>query len=674
MSEARKTGKDAAAYEERLRELRTVIEGSPAVVFRWDAAPGRPIRYVSDNVRRWGLDPDELMDQGVAYETFIVPEDRARVAAEMDALVKRGAADYALSYRIRRPDGAVRWVEENGIIARGPGGRPAHVQGITLDVTERREAEARLAEYRAELERRVEERTAALQAANALLESEVARRRQIEHEWRENAARYQAIVEAYDGLIYICSQDYLVEFMNARMIERTGRNAVGEPCFRALHGREEICPWCVNQRVFSGETVRWEVQSPLDGRWYYVVNSPIRHSDGRVSKIAMISDITERKLAEIALRESEQRYRRLLATVTDYVYTVEIADGRPVATEHGPGCEAVTGYRPEDFVADPFLWLKMVLEEDRPAVLAHAQAILSGGEPGALDHRIVRKDGQIRWVRNTPAPRRDAQGRLIGYDGLVKDITERKRAVEERIRLERETAEARERAALERANRLASLGLLAAGIAHEVNNPLQGMLSHLAAVRDALPPDHPRRASVAMVERGIETIRGLVQRLLWLGAAPDETSTTCRISEALTFVRELLRSALEKSHVQLRVELRSPDLAVRMAPGELTQVLMNLMMNARDAMPGGGELTISCDREDGKARIEVRDTGVGIPPEDRPRLFTPFFTTKGSRGTGLGLSITDALVRARGGEIAVESEVGRGTTFTIRLPVTEETS
>lgn len=674
MSEARKTGKDAATYEERLRELRAVIEGSPAVVFRWDAAAGWPIRYVSDNVRRWGLDPDELMDQGVAYETFIVPEDRARVAAELEACVGRGAAEYALSYRIRRPDGAVRWVEESGIIARGPDGRPVHFQGIVLDVTERHEAEARLAEYRAELERRVEERTAALQAANALLEAEIAHRRQVEHDRRENAARYEAIVEGYEGLIYICSQDYRVEFMNRRMIERTGRNAVGEPCFRALHGREEICPWCVNQRVFAGETVRWEVQSPLDGRWYYVVNSPIRHPDGRVSKIAMISDITERKLAEIALRESEQRYRRLLATVTDYVYTVEIADGRPVATEHSPGCEAVTGYRPEDFAADPFLWLKMVLEEDRPAVLAHAQAILAGGEPGALDHRIVRKDGQIRWVRNTPAPRRDAQGRLVGYDGLVKDITERKHAVEERIRLERETAEARERAALERANRLASLGLLAAGVAHEVNNPLQGMLSHLAAVRDALPPDHPRRASVAMVERGIETIRGLVQRLLWLGAAPNDTRAACRVSEALTFVRELLRSALEKSRVQLRAELHSQNLAVRMAPSELAQVLMNLMMNARDAMPGGGELSIVCDREDGFARIEVRDTGVGIPPEDRPRLFVPFFTTKGPRGTGLGLSITDALVRARGGEIAVESEVGRGSTFIIRLPVAEETS
>ncbi len=667
------TGQEIAGQRdaERLREWRAVIEGSPAVVFRWDAGPGWPIRYVSENARRWGLDPEALMARGALYEEFIVPEDRHRVERNLDARVAAGATEYALDYRLQCPDGRTRWVEENGIIARGADGRPTHFQGFVLDVTERREAEARLAEYRAGLERRVEDRTAALQAANAQLEEEVAQRRRVEEQWRETAARYQAIVEAYDGLIYICSQDYRVEFMNARLIERTGRNAVGEPCHRVLHGREEICPWCVNDRVFAGETVRWEVQSPLDRRWYYVVNSPIRHPDGRLSKIAMISDITERKLAELALRESEQRYRRLLATVTDYVYTVEVSEGRPVATQHGPGCEAVTGYRAEDFAANPFLWLTMVPEEDRPAVLAHAQAILAGAEAAPLDHRIVRKDGQVRWVRNTPAPRRDAQGRLVGYDGLVKDITERRRAVEERIRLERETAEARERAALERANRLASLGLLAAGVAHEVNNPLQGMLSHLAAVREALPADHPRRASLAMVERGIETIRGLVQRLLWLGAAPDDTRPTCRVSEALAFVREMLHSALEKSGVRLRVELRSQDVELRIAPGELAQVLMNLMMNARDAMPDGGELHIVCDRENGRARIEVRDTGVGIAPEVRARLFTPFFTTKGARGTGLGLSITDALVRARGGDITVESEIGRGATFTVRLPVAE---
>ncbi len=113
---------------------------------------------------------------------------------------------------------------------------------------------------------------------------------------QESLAQYQAIVKAFDGLMYVCSSDFKVEFMNDRFIQRTGKNAVGEQCFRALHDLEDICPWCVNESVFHGETVRWEVLSPKDNRWYYVVNTPIHHADGSMSKMAMIQDVTERKL------------------------------------------------------------------------------------------------------------------------------------------------------------------------------------------------------------------------------------------------------------------------------------------------------------------------------------------------------------------------------------------
>lgn len=128
---------------------------------------------------------------------------------------------------------------------------------------------------------------------------------------QEKEARYQAIVQAFDGLIYICSKDFRVEYMNDHFIRRTGYNAVGELCYKALHDRDSICPWCVNERVFKGETVKWEVQSPKDDRWYYVVNTPIYHADGSMSKQAMILDISERKHAEenlrIAYAEMENR-------------------------------------------------------------------------------------------------------------------------------------------------------------------------------------------------------------------------------------------------------------------------------------------------------------------------------------------------------------------------------
>ena len=141
------------------------------------------------------------------------------------------------------------------------------------------------------------------------VDKDITERKLAEAARRENMARYQAVVEAFDGFLYICSQDYRIEFMNQRLIERTGRNAVGEPCFKALHNSDSVCEWCVNDKVFQGETVRWEVRSPKDHRWYYVVNAPIRHADGTMSKQSMIMDITERKLAEEALKENEAALR-----------------------------------------------------------------------------------------------------------------------------------------------------------------------------------------------------------------------------------------------------------------------------------------------------------------------------------------------------------------------------
>jgi PAS domain S-box-containing protein len=168
------------------------------------------------------------------------------------------------------PDGSIRWVVSRGRVYRLSGGSPGHFKGITADITERKRAETA--------------------------------------RW-ESMERYRAMVETFDGFIYICSPDYRIEFMNRRLIERTGRIAIGEPCYRVLHERDSVCEWCVNERVFQGETVRWEVQSPKDHCWYYVVNTPILHADGTISKQAMIMDITERKLAEEALKKSEAQLR-----------------------------------------------------------------------------------------------------------------------------------------------------------------------------------------------------------------------------------------------------------------------------------------------------------------------------------------------------------------------------
>ncbi|MFP3867907.1 MAG: PAS domain S-box protein [Desulfobacteraceae bacterium] len=145
------------------------------------------------------------------------------------------------------------------------------------------------------------------------LEAESSRLKEAEVALQDSQKHYRAMVEAFDGLIYVCSQDYRIEFMNARFIERTGYNSIGEHCYKALHNRDTVCPWCVNDRVFQGETVRLEVQSPKDHHWYYVVNTPIYHAEGNISKQAMIMDITDRKRVE-ELLAGERQVLEMVAT------------------------------------------------------------------------------------------------------------------------------------------------------------------------------------------------------------------------------------------------------------------------------------------------------------------------------------------------------------------------
>ncbi len=145
----------------------------------------------------------------------------------------------------------------------------------------------------------------------------------------------------------------------------------------------------------------------------------------------LAAEVAERKQTETALKESETRYRRLVESITGYTYSVQVEDGRPRGTSHSSGCVAVTGYTPEDYAADPGLWLQMVHEEDRQAVVEQAALILSGNEAPPLEHRIYHKDGRIRWVKNRPVPHFNGEGRLVAYDGLISDITERKLAEEE---------------------------------------------------------------------------------------------------------------------------------------------------------------------------------------------------------------------------------------------------
>jgi PAS domain S-box-containing protein len=240
--------------------------------------------------------------------------------------------------------------------------------------------------------------------------------------WRDLWEQFAAIIEAFDGFIYICSQDYEVEFMNQRFIERTGSYPLGQKCYKVLHDLEGVCPWCVNDRVFQGETVRWEVHSPKDKHWYYVVNTPIKHPDGTRSKMAMIQDITDRKETEKARKLAEEKYRGIFENAVEGIYQSS-PEGRFLSVN--PAMARIFGYgSPEEMLAgvndiSRQLYVDPHRRDDFRQVMA-AAGLVQG-----FKVQMHRQDGSHIWVVINARAVKDEEGAVLYYEGFVQDVTER---------------------------------------------------------------------------------------------------------------------------------------------------------------------------------------------------------------------------------------------------------
>ncbi len=510
------------------------------------------------------------------------------------------------------------------------------------------------------------------------------------------------------------------------VLDRDGRRVYHSPSYRGILGDLEFVKGSTvfleihpedRDRVYrvfretlaTGAGQRLEYRLLLrNGEIRSIESQPnvIRDRWGRPFKMVVVSrDITERKQAEEALRKSEQRYKLLTASTTDYIFTVRLKDGRAVSTTHGPGSETLTGYSPADFEQSPQLWLGMVPPEDRPAVLAQVRALLAGQTPPPIEHRLIRKDGQVRWIRNTSVPRRDEQGALVAYDGLISDITERKQAEErlktayaelakndEALRRTLEDLNASHEALkatqlqLIQAERFESIATLAAGVAHEVKNPLQTMLMGLAYLKNNLPPDNQNLSLVLTDMRdAVKRADTIVRELLTLSASTHIVMRDCDFNAIIERSLALVNYQINASRVRLARELAADLPPVRIDHAKIEQVFLNLFLNAVQAMPQGGVLSVrtrACQwtkayTEPGPAHArvgdrvvvaEVQDTGVGIPQQNLDKVFKPFFTTKpAGAGTGLGLSVAKQIIDLHGGHITIANGPGGGVLVTIVL-------
>ncbi len=415
------------------------------------------------------------------------------------------------------------------------------------------------------------------------------------------------------------------------------------------------------------ESEGWRVRKDGSRFWAHVVIDAIRDAKGGLIGFAMVTrDLTERQQAVAALEASEEQFRRLVEGVTDYAIYMLSPEG--YVSNWNAGAERIKGYKRDEIVGKHFA--QFYTPEDRAAGVP-AQALATAREQGRYERQAwrVRKDG-TRFVAHVVIdPIRDEAGELIGFAKITRDVTERVQAQEA-------LEEAREQ--LYQAQKLEALGQLTGGIAHDFNNLLMAVLSSLELANKRLPPDAEVARWIANATEGARRGVTLTQRLLAFARRQELEFRPTDVAGLVDGMTELLQRALGS---QIKVETRfAPGLEpVRTDPAQLETAILNLAVNARDAMPDGGRLIIAADPavpddlpEGRYVRLSVIDDGEGMSPEALARATEPFFTTKGvGKGTGLGLSMVHGLAQQSGGRLAIASVPGMGTTASIWLPVAE---
>ncbi|MEK6603432.1 MAG: PAS domain S-box protein [Nitrospirota bacterium] len=378
--------------------------------------------------------------------------------------------------------------------------------------------------------------------------------------------------------------------------------------------------------------------------------------------MVQLRDITERKALERQLLEYSEslevkvqdRTREIEHTKTYLENLLENANDVIYTLDHDQRFTYVNskveiwGYRKEDLIGRPYLSLLSRRHRGK-----RLRSTLDIGAKQAYEVEIVTKAGEPRSVLVSVSPLRDNEGKIAGVLGIARDITDKKQ-------LERQVLNA---------EKLASVGKLAAGVAHEINNPLGGILNCIYNLRKGtLSPDREREYLESM-EDGLRRVQKIVRQLLDFSQQYDPELSPTEVNSVIERVLTLTNYAFEGTGVDLRREL-ARDLPPLMADRHMIeQVLTNLVLNAVQAIRGDGVVTVRSGTDGPWCTIEVEDTGCGIPPDVLPKIFDPFFTTKGQgEGTGLGLSVSLGIVERHGGQIAVKSQVGEGTTFTVRLP------
>jgi PAS domain S-box-containing protein len=636
ITERKRAEEERRTAEDRYRSL---VEELPLVTYLDAADDELSTTYMSPQALEvFGIPAEELIGPGDLFFEHVHADDRPGVIEH----VRRSLAGERINteYRFVRPDGRIVWILDRSTPLGHDDGRPSVVRGFMLDITDRKLAEA---------------------------------------ERHEADLRYRTLVEEMPGVVYVDEPDAVprTRYISPRIEELVGytpHEIVETPGFwerEVVHPddratlREDIA------RSRAGEQVTREYRCITKAGstvWVLDQSSPQLDDDGHITTIrGYLLDITARKQVEKEREEAQNRYRTLVEEMPAVVY-VAAANATASTMFMSQQIEEILGYQLEEWTNNPDFFVERLLHpDDREAVL-ESIARNNAGEANSCEYRCTAKDGRIVWFWDESIPQLDEHGVAVAIRGFIVDITDRKNAEAE---LERRDEQLRQ------AQRMEAIGRLAGGIAHDFNNLLTVIIGYIDMMRRSEALDDRLDLPLTEVSNAAERAASLTRQLLAFSRQQVLEPEVLDLADVVSGLGTMLRRLLGE-RINLVVRSAAEPATVRVDRGQIEQVVVNLAVNARDAMPDGGAIAIETrtlqdaarngDRAD-VVELTVSDTGTGLDAETAQRMFEPFFTTKDmSKGTGLGLSIVHGIVEQSGGSISVESNPGLGTSFRILLP------
>ncbi|MBY3182832.1 PAS domain S-box protein [Rhizobium sp. 25PS6] len=436
---------------------------------------------------------------------------------------------------------------------------------------------------------------------------------------------------------------------------------------RAAGIPERALATAVEHGRFEGEG--WRQRKDGSRFWAHVIIDPIRRPSGELIGYAKITrDLTERRAAEKAIRQSEEQFRRLVQGVSDYA--IYMLDPEGNVSSWNFGAERIKGYRPQEIIGRHFS--TFYTPEDREAGLPETALGIARAE-GRFEREgwRVRKDGTRFWASIVIDAIRDEEGDVIGFAKITRDITEK-------METQRALEQAREE--LFQSQKMEAIGQLTGGIAHDFNNLLMAVLGSLEILKKRMPQDLSLTSLVDNAMQGAQRGAALTQRMLAFSRRQELHMEPIDVSGLVRGMMDMLsRSLGPLTVIETSFPVRLPTILTD--PNQLEMAILNLVVNARDAMPSGGRIVLRASEESlpsGKGplspgryvRIAVIDEGEGMDARTLEQAITPFFTTKGvGKGTGLGLSMVQGLASQSGGRLMMKSSLGEGTTAELWFPV-----